>query len=444
MCPTMNKLLVFALLLFSIPTTAKSLPPILDYLPSCAPMVVDGIYVEKKLTGSANSKLIESSFQLVRQKAKEKRVDAVIITNLIQTNKLIITADLIDFCDEDDSLSSVSTAYNQLSRRPLSFERTTAQPTQRIASAITVPEPEKIVVRTQQSKTYSSGVVGTSSKNFKPALMSQLELAKLAAKAHKRHKPSTNVTLSGAYGININNSTEYVLNILGPASATFTLSADTTAWLYGRDLWLFIENDQVKKIAYKERSLLTYTGKNAILYEESFDNNWLIDDKARFRDDVSEVRQKLNYLKQKSKVEYTVSNNDNLLKLDFAEYSSYNENEPDLLLSGFTFYSRQYDKDEQHIQYSQMNLDLLDDLLIPTAKPAKLKIQDLVTHYVPNVINYSDDGSWEVLSKNIQVKHENNTIKQVKLSESINYPIESDEEFSRFSIRLIFHRPSRG
>ena len=94
----MNKLLVFALLLFSIPTTAKSLPPILDYLPSCAPMVVDGIYVEKKLTGSANSKLIESSFQLVRQKAKEKRVDAVIITNLIQTNKLIITADLIDFC----------------------------------------------------------------------------------------------------------------------------------------------------------------------------------------------------------------------------------------------------------------------------------------------------------------------------------------------------------
>ncbi|WP_434931298.1 hypothetical protein ACRWQN_16460 [Shewanella sp. HL-SH8] len=119
----MNKLLVLMLLILSLPVSAKSLPPILNFLPSCAPIIVDGIYIEKKLTDSANNKLIASSFQLIREKAKEKRVDAIIITNLIQTDKLIITADLIDFCDDDESLSSMSTAYNQLSRRPITFER---------------------------------------------------------------------------------------------------------------------------------------------------------------------------------------------------------------------------------------------------------------------------------------------------------------------------------
>lgn len=439
MCQTMNKLLVLMLLIFILPASAKSLPPILNFLPSCAPMIIDGIYIEKKLTDSANNKLIESSFQLIREKAKEKRVDAIIITNLIQTNKLIITADLIDFCDDDESLSSMRTAYNQLSRRPITFERTVSPSHKKPANSITIPEPEMAIANVQPeqaaqapTRAVNTARAGTSAKNFTPALMTQLELAKLAAKANKTNKLSTNITLSGAYGVNINNSTEYVLNILGPASAVFTLSADTTAWLYGRDLWLIIENDKVQKITYKERSLLNYTGKNFILYDEDFDNNWLIDDKAGFRDDVPNVRAKLNYLKQKSKAEYTVSNQKNLLKLDFSEFSSYNGNEPDLLLSGFTFYSRQYDRDENQIQYSDIDNNLLNNLLVPVTKPTSLKIQDLVTHYVPNVINYSDDGSWEVLSKHIQVKHVDNMIKQVKLSESINYPIESDEDFMRF------------
>ncbi|WP_434926994.1 hypothetical protein [Shewanella sp. HL-SH2] len=439
----MNKLLVLMLLILSLPVSAKSLPPILNFLPSCAPIIVDGIYIEKKLTDSANNKLIASSFQLIREKAKEKRVDAIIITNLIQTDKLIITADLIDFCDDDESLSSMSTAYNQLSRRPITFERSVTPSQKKPATSITIPkpepEPELAIARVQPeqavqapTRTVNTARAGTSSKNFKPALMTQLELAKLAAKANEAGKLSTNITLSGAYGININNSTEYVLNILGPASAVFTLSADTTAWLYGRDLWLIIENDKVQKITYKEHSLLNYTGKNFILYDEDFDNNWLIDDKAGFRDDVPNVRAKLNYLKQKSKAEYTVSNQKNLLKLDFSEFSSYNGKEPDLLLSGFTFYSRDYDRDENQIQYSDIDNNLLNNLLVPVSKPKPLKIQDLVTHYVPNVINYSDDGSWEVLSKHIQVKHVDNTIKQIKLSESINYPVESDEDFMRF------------
>ncbi|MBR9728470.1 hypothetical protein ACFOD0_04005 [Shewanella intestini] len=424
----MKKLLVLTLPFFGLPVSAKSLPPILDYLPACAPVVVDSIYVEKKLANISNDKLVESSFHQVRLKAKDKRVDAAIITNLIQTNKLIVTADLIDFCSEDDSLSSTPTAYNQSSRlaepavtKPKPAPVTPPRIETRVAAVKAAPKP----VPTPAPKR----VVAPSNRNFTSKLMSDIQLAKLAAKVGQ---PSANVTLSGAYGININNSSEFLLNVLGPASAIFTLSPDTTAWLYGRDLWFYIENDKVQKISYKERALLNYTGRNFILYDEDFDNNWLIDDKAGYRDDVDNVRRKLNYLKKQSDAEYTVSNQRNLLKLDFSEFSSYNSREPELLLSGFTFHSRQYAKDENQIIYSQLNDDLLTQILLPTPSTPSYKLQDLVTNYVPNIINYSEDGSWEVLSKYIQVKHKDNAITKVKLSESINYPVETDEEFMRF------------
>ncbi|WP_394129046.1 hypothetical protein [Shewanella maritima] len=447
-----KKWIPVSLLLFSLPASAKSLPPILDFLPSCSPIVIEGIYVEKKVTGSSNQKFIESSFNEVRKKAKEKRVDAVIITNLIQTDKLIITADLIDYCDDDDSLSSISTAYNQLSRKPIMFERSrTAKttntrvastnkassankrvakpvnptPTPYIKTARVTSKPKPAPVQQTQS---ASAKASTIKRSISP-LMTDLELAKLAAKAQI---PNTNVTLSGAYGVNINNSKQFLLSVLGPASAEFTLDAKTEAWLYGRDLWFYIDNGKVKKITYKERSLLNYEGKNAILYDEDFDNTWLIDDKAQFRDDVNIVTQKLNYLQQKSTSEYTVSNHNNLLKLDFSEYSSYNDDKPELLLSGFTFHSRDYYKDNMKIEYSILNDHLLDDILVPNGGKPNIKIQDVVAQYVPNIINYSSDGSWEILSKNIRVKHEDSKITQVKLSESINHPVESNQEFLDF------------
>ncbi|NKF49937.1 hypothetical protein G3R49_05045 [Shewanella sp. WXL01] len=440
----MKKLLAATVLLFSLPVSAKSLPPILEYLPSCSPNVIDGIYVEKQLADIPKNKLIESSFHQVRTIAKDKRVDAVIITNLIQTNKLIITADLIDYCDEDRSLSGIRTAYNQLSRRPITFERTNPSsistpkkkspasisiPETRVAQAQTSPQPKakpapKPAARASSTPRY------TGVRNFKSELLSELELAKIAAKADRNS--GSNVTLSGAYGVNINNSAKYVRNLLGPASAEFTLGRDTKAWLYGRDLWVIFENDKVQKVTYRERSLLNYTGRNIILYDQDFDNNWLIDDKAGFRDDVPNVRRKLNYLKQQSKTEFTVSNQKNLLKLDFAEFSSYNTTEPEVLLSGFTFHSRDYYQDIGDIIYSQIDETLLDDLLLPNFNAPDLKLEDIVVSYVPNIINYSQDGSWEVLSKYLQVKHDDHEITQVRLTESINYPVETDQDFMNF------------
>ncbi|QIR15369.1 hypothetical protein [Shewanella aestuarii] len=436
----MKKLLVLSALLISMQVSAKSLPPILEYLPNCTPNLIEGIYIETKYNGSSNDKLVESAFHLVRQKAKEKRVDAVIITNLIETNKIIVTADLIDYCDEDDSLSSVSTAYNRLSRKPISLQRTTTQPQTQIAKAsqsqpvkksinsIDLPATTRTeITRTEPNRRTSASVSSTIPR------YTEKQLADLASQVSLK---SSNVTLSSAYGVSIDDSTNQLINTLGPASAIFTLNDQTNAWLYGRELWFIVKNETVKKITYKERSVLNFTGKNLISYDEKFDNNWRIDDKATYRDDVAKVNRQLNYLKRQTKDQYIVSNQSNILTLDFNEFSSYYDDASELLLTGFNFQSRDFDQGKVDILFSDIKHEKLYDLLIPSNDPQPQKLDTLVTRYVPNIINFSDSGMWEVLSKNIQVKHKNNIIKQVKLSESINYPVESDAEFMRFLNKL--------
>ncbi|MFS1421721.1 hypothetical protein [Shewanella sp. 10N.286.48.B5] len=419
----MNRLLVLILLFVSLQVSAKSLPPILDHLPVCTPTVIDGIYVENTLKNSSNDKLIETSFRLIQKKAKQKRVDAVIITNLIEANKIIITADLIDFCDEDDRLSSVKTAYNQLSRKPISFKK--PAPATKVSTAATT---NRI---TAKPKTTTAPQVTLAQSQISPAItiLSEKELSSLAREASF---PSTNVTLSSAYGVSIDDSIQRLIELLGPASALFTLKDQSQAWLYGRELWFIIDNNKIQQISYKDRSLLNYNGKNLISYNERFDNNWLIDDKAGYRDEVLQVRNKLDYLKQTSTEEYIVSNHKNLLTLEFDEFSSITSDEPELLLTGFTFKSRKYSRDNDEILFSELNSQKLTEVLLPTENNQPSTLDALVNRFVPNVIQFSNNGVWSLLSKNVQVKHYNNVIQKVKLSESINYPIESDEQFMAY------------
>ncbi|WP_144210596.1 hypothetical protein [Shewanella donghaensis] len=428
----MNRMLVLILAIISLQVSAKSLPPILDHLPVCSPTVIDGIYVENTLKNSSNDKLIATSFRLIQQKAKDKRVDAVIITNLIEANKIIITADLIDFCDENDSLSSVKTAYNQFSRKPVSFTSnttntsTSASINTRSTSIAKAKTPTPVVIETSIPTNTSAEQRSLSSS------IPTLSDRELSILANQVGSPPTNVTLSSAYGLKINDSTQRLSELLGPASALFTLSDRTQAWLYGRQLWFFIENEKIQQISYKDRSMLNYNGKNLISYNENFDNNWLIDDKAGYRDEVLEVRTKLDYLKQKSSEEYIVSNNSNLLTLKFNEFSSITDENPELLLTGFTFQSRKYSNKENKILYSDINTQELTEVLLPSENDQPSTLDSLVSRYVPNVIQFSDNGVWSLLSKNVQVKHDNNVIRKVKLSESINYPIESDAQFMSY------------
>lgn len=70
---------------------------------------------------------------------------------------------------------------------------------------------------------------------------------------------------------------------MGPESVKLSMLDGSTAYVYGRTLWIYAKNSQIVRID-KNQSILNNHGSNMIEPSDNYDqDNWIIDGKIQFK-----------------------------------------------------------------------------------------------------------------------------------------------------------------
>ncbi|WP_144209393.1 hypothetical protein [Shewanella donghaensis] len=403
-----NRLKVALSMALVLPLTASAsedLPQILSYIPNCPPTIIkkvdnndvieaNQIFSEKEIeTLSAQviqNKALSRGLLRLTENAKTLNADAVIINNLHtshidryvrvydevvrpfvrEVNQVHIrtSVDYIKLCDNDKTLSSNRTPYNNKGAQIVQSD---------VVISVDMQTNENILIE-----------------------------------ADNYEIPSPIITPSSAYGISIQDS-ESSLDSLGPASAQLLLSDGSKAFAYGRNLWFFVKKGKIDKITHNVNMLNSH-GKNMIVYSENFDSNsWVIQEDIRYRENLTRVS--LIFPEKEKHGDYYKVNNESNLYLKFETYNSSYQEEPEDLLNGFVVTSDNNLKPNTNIAFSQ--LDKFD--LKSMFNPNKSSQYSVVNDQIFNKILLNDDGEWAIASNNLLFNIEGNNITKIRLTESL-------------------------
>jgi hypothetical protein len=377
---------------------AETLPPILDFKPNCSPTIINqlavrDVYLTEDFQSQTDQQIelsmFDTSMVKLQQAAKQQQADAIMLMALNTTTitkssdtrdyKRVIEyqADLVKLCTDNQSLSAAPTPYNHLGK--------------------------KLTLTTF---------------NWQVSETAEESLASLA-KAVK--KPQADVSFKHIYGIPVGTSSQVLFNTLGPPSVQLSLEQDQSAWLYGRNLWFILINDQVE-FASSTTALLSAHGKNFISFNDNFDENpWTLFGKINIRAELADVLSQSDHKALKtSSHQYAIKHQNNTLIMDFADYKPNVTKPVNTELTQFTFYSNHFTQPIAQIEFSPIDTQSLSNVV--SGKNATLADRS-AAHYInngqQNSFNLTHDKQWFMLSSFILVKQANEVITRVKLTSAL-------------------------
>ena len=238
----------------------SSEPQVLRFHPNCEPEVIDSPRVRRNLRLKnrqvpADSKInaMAKIIEALKADAIKKNADAILITNKVSKHPIIarsgkinkrkfileVSADLLRLCEDDKSLSSRHTKYDETGAL-------------QHAQAIILSKEETIVLRETKEEPQ---VVSLKSNVVSPTM--------------------------GVYGLTLSSSLAETESLFGKPSFRFTSNENTTTLSYGRGHWLYYEDGELVKVNTKT-SLFTYELINQIPFSNDFDELiWAVNDELQ-------------------------------------------------------------------------------------------------------------------------------------------------------------------
>jgi hypothetical protein len=388
---------------------ATELPAILDYYPQCQPEILDTvsrhlIYDVEELLNPGDKNVEESinvlSFKDVyinkalldfRHKAQLAGADAVIIEKMI-----------LKTVDRDIALRG---------KHEQSLDKLVKQ----IHLLMTVKNIKLCDNRALSSKPtpYNSTGAKVTSTNVVVSIVN-LNKESLLTIASKHHAPKANITVDSAYGIKIGDSLSRLKAALGPESIHLAMKDGTKAYGYGRNLWFFVNNNNISKIT-KNYDLVNGHGKNQIEFSENYDSDdWIIEGLIYNRDTLDSVKQNISL--KNNAGSYIHSNGQNKLILKFDDFKPDGLSDSVKLLNGFMI-SPLNDKPTNHeIDYANFdNINIKSLVELNVKQKYMLKPEQLLNEIVLN-----KDSRWLVANDNLLLgMNEQGELNKVRITESL-------------------------
>lgn len=392
---------IMSLLLVSGSLNATSIPPVLNFLPSC--VASNQISVEQSDTYDLKDTEIQESytderFNEIRQKyilqafndtqlkAAKYGSDGIIINkvNALHINRdvkvygelarpfvrkvnqfrIVVLAEVITFCDDDKSLTQVTSPYNDKGR-----------------------QVNEMAVQVLLSK-------------------KEVNLIDLA---DKFSAPDSNVNSFSAYSIKIGDDFKQ-LESLGQESARLILSDGKIAYGYGRNLWFILENKMVVKIIHNT-TILNSHGKNQIVYSENYDaKRWVTSEGITLKDTFDKVSE--NLALESEGDEYFVKGENSRLYFSFDEYMPYDSIESEKKVNGFSVTHRDYLGLQHTVKYEEFSLEKIRKIL--TYENRKINTD------FANRIYLNKKGVWDIVSPNIMLNTKDSVVQRVKITEAVS------------------------
>lgn len=378
--------------------TETSLPPVLNYYPECEYSIIDESTASHKhkipLSKESKSELI----QIIRQTAKTKNADAVILTDRAvkrikkfkgftdshrDTNfNLTFDYQLIKNC-QDTKPQSRFTNYNDRGNVSLSMP----QAKREMSFSIKIPEKPKL---------------------RRP----ELENRKISID-------------EGIYGLKLGDSIEQVVATLGDPSVELNHFADQQVLGFGRRHWFYFADDKLVRVQTNQ-ALLTLTTLNKIPIWDAFDNHdWLIGgdlQRGTGRDIVLK-----RFKQDDSEAPFTLASDEAELRLFFTKITDTSDNSANEQLANFDYRVKGYKAPTPILQpTSEDTYELISAMYDGLKANQEPDSNPIDLSQVKGKIWLTPREQFNIVNDNLIVKTKAQRITKVQFVESVFSSQESD------------------
>ncbi|MEL4279239.1 MULTISPECIES: hypothetical protein [Shewanella] len=412
----MFKYLVFSFILFSPSFTlaADGLPQILDYYPKCEYTVIakknnnytyelnENELLESKDANitSFDGRYLENMLSSIQQDALSQGADAIIIEKInlgifeskpiknkvyVKKFKILTTVKNIKLC-QDRSLTTKPTPYNS--------------------------KGQQIIQKTEEVNVEFANNV------------SQYK------QAENHLAPAANITLNHAYGLSNGEPESSINQLMGPESVKLSMLDGSTAYVYGRTLWIYAKNSQIVRID-KNQSILNNHGGNMIEPSDNYDqDNWIIDGNIQFKDKLAQIQSHEKIVQESNN--YHLDGKNNKLILHFETFSLNNKHETAEMLTGFSFVPRENSGKFTSIKFNEFDNNKIKQFIENKNKDEFILSPSQLSNIIkiPNQVDSLRNEQWVIANENILLginDIETRKVSKIRFTESLTRNQKKDE-----------------
>ncbi|MDV5248124.1 hypothetical protein [Shewanella xiamenensis] len=404
-------------LLYSSSTLASNnLPQVLDYYPTCEyknistknnhyTVEIDkNELLEIKYTDSTPfySRYFEKVLKSIQQDALSEGADAIIIERITLR---IISVKKIKNNEYIDKIKFITTTTN-------------------------IKSCQNDIPPTTPTPYNSKGENIAKDKEIHLTTLAKNDYINIYKQAKNHLAPAANVTLNRAYGLSNGEPESSINQLMGPESVKLSMLDGSTAYVYGRTLWIYAKNSQIVRID-KNQSILNNHGSNMIEPSDNYDqDNWIIDGKIQFKDKLAQILS-LEKIEQEGN-DYRLDGKNNKLILYFETFSLNNKHETAEMLTGFSFVPRGNSGKRTSINFNEFDNNKIKQIISDKNEDEFILSPSQLANIIkiPNQVDSSRSEQWVIATENILLginDIEARKVSKIRFTESLTRNQNNDE-----------------